>query len=336
MTVTAWIGIDVAKETFDAAIESAEGAAVLGHFDRSPGGVETMLAWVDSTLADRAGGARVVMEATGRYSLELTTWIAQSRPVMRPAIVNPELVWAFARSLGLRGKTDAIDARTLARFGRERAPRPHEPLGPAHTRLRELTHERRALVESLVAHRQRAQEPCQSDLVAAVQGQVIGALSAAIAQIERAISEMIDEDRALAHDVALLESIPGVGRLTAAVILGELGDLRRFDRARQLSAFAGVSPREHMSGTSVRRRTRLCKRGSPAARRALYMAAVTACRGDGHLARVYRSLVEQRGLAKKAALGAVMRRLLVLMRALLISGEAYREDYPRQQVRIAA
>jgi transposase len=340
MTDTAWIGIDVAKETFDAAIDIGGGAVsplTPAPFERSPRGVEQMLAWIDDVLGDRAPDARAVMEATGRYSIELSAWITQARPAMMPAIVNPELVWAFARSLGLRGKTDAIDARALARYGRERTPLPHEPLGPAHARLRDLTRERQALVESLVAHRQRAGEPCQSDLVVEVQRQVIGSLRDAIGQIERAIDAVISEDSDLARDVALLESIPGVGRLTTAVILGEIGDLRRFERARQLSAFVGVSPREHTSGTSVRRRTRLCKKGNAQARRALYMAAVSASRGDRHhLARFHRALVEDRGLAKKASLGALMRKLLVLMRALLISGEAYRDDYPRQDHRIAA
>lgn len=315
MTDTAWIGIDVSKRTFDAAIGGGPARA----FARTPEGVAQMLAWID---AQGTGPRRAVMEATGVYSHELAAWILEARPALAPAIVNPQLTCDFAKSLGLRNKTDRADAKALARFGTERNPRAHEPLEPAREHLRALSRERKHLTETLVAERLRAGEPRGPAVLGRLSARLIRNLERAIEEIDTAIDELVAAEPSLAHDLALLLTIPGVGRRTALTILAELGDLRRFRRARTLSAFAGVSPREHTSGTSVRRRTRLCKRGNRHARQALYMASLCAARGQGALAATYRHLVEA-GKSKKAALGAVMRKLLVLMRATLIADRPF-------------
>lgn len=97
-------------------------------------------------------------------------------------------------------------------------------------------------------------------------------------------------------------------------------------RARQLTAFAGVSPRHEESGTSVRKRTRMSKQGSSRIRRTLYMSAMTVIRGDSDLADFYHRLLDEKK-TEMAALGAVMRKLLVVMRAILISGEPYVKHY---------
>ncbi|MFN8012264.1 MAG: IS110 family transposase [Holophagaceae bacterium] len=106
-----------------------------------------------------------------------------------------------------------------------------------------------------------------------------------------------------------------------------MGDLRRFQRARQLGAYVGVSPRQRLSGTSVRGRTRMCKQGNSRIRQLLYLAAMASLRSDGPMKAVFDELVA-RGKARKSALGAVMRRLLLLMRALLVHEMDYRADYP--------
>jgi transposase len=317
MTPTAWIGIDVSKRTFDAALAGAAGPGRA--FERTPGGVARMLAWID---AQTAGPVRAVLEATGVYSHELAAWLLEARPSLAPAIVNPQLTCDFAKSLGLRNKTDRADARALARFGAERNPRAHEPLSPARENLRALSRERRRLTETLVSERLHASEQRGPALLGRLSARLSKQIEQALKEIDDAVDELIAGDEALAHDLALLLTIPGVGRRTALTILAELGDLRRFRRARTLSAFAGISPREHTSGTSVRRRTRLCKRGNRHARQALYMASLCATRGRGALAATYRRLVEA-GKPKKSALGAVMRKLLVLMRAVLVAGEPF-------------
>ncbi len=110
--------------------------------------------------------------------------------------------------------------------------------------------------------------------------------------------------------------------INATTILAELGDLRRFTLARQLSAFAGMSPQHRQSGTSIRGRSRLCKKGNARVRQCLYLSAMAAIRGNNQLRDTYRRLLAQ-GKLRMVALGAIMRKLLTLMRAILISGKRY-------------
>jgi transposase len=116
---------------------------------------------------------------------------------------------------------------------------------------------------------------------------------------------------ALQADRQLLESIPGIGAVTAQAILAELPDPARFASAQQAAAYAGLAPREYGSGTSVRRRTRLSKAGNARLRKALYLPALTALRFNPLLKALFERLVAA-GKSKMAAVGACMRKLLMI------------------------
>jgi len=334
-----WAGLDAAKDSFDAAVylavepgQTIEPTDVpVRTFPRTHRGVEQFVRWADSLVAhcDTQHGPfviRVAMEATGTYSLELAAWLVAVRPTLAPAIVNPARVRAFGRSLGVRNKTDVTDARTIARFGAERKPRPYEPPSDQLRQLRALSRERDTVVSILVAQRLHSSDPSPCAVVVSEQKRLIRNLEQSIARLEAAMTDLIEQHPPLRRDVELLQTIPGVGRITAIVILAELGDLRRFERSRQLGAFAGMSPQRHESGSSVRRQTHLCKQGNRRVRSALYMAAMAAIRSDNSLAQFYHHLVEQ-GKSNMAALGAVMRKQIVLARAILISGQPYQHDF---------
>jgi transposase len=326
-TCEVWVGVDVSKERFEAAV-AEEGDAievrriVVESFARTRAGVRGFLHWIGPITARLA----VVMEATGKYSLELATWLRAEGPELVVAIVNPAWVAAYQKSLGMRNKTDRVDARVLSLYGRERRPRPYEPMGADREELQALSRQRDALLGMLVSERQRAEEGTTSEMVRQIQREHIGQLQAHLERIEKGMEEVVGRSADLARDVALLDTIPGVGRHTAMVVLAEVGDLRRFARSRQLSAFAGVSPQVCESGSSVRKRTRLCKAGNARVRSALYMASLSIIERKNRLGAFYQHLVEG-GKAKRAAMGAVMRKMLVLMRALLRSGDRYHEDY---------
>ena len=336
----AWAGLDVAKETFDAALWlPLESGAARGQrplpvrgFPRTPDGIGQFLAWADPLLAEAADPSepvpilRVVMEATGKYSLELAVWLIAQRPSLAPAIVNPEMAAHFAKSLSLRNKTDKLEARALARYGAERNPAPYEPPSPAQAELRDLARYRQTIVELRDAEKNRAQEGSASALVRRQQQTLIRHYQRDIDQIEKKMKKVLEKLPDLKRDVETLDGIYGVGFITAATVAAELGDLRRFEQGRTLTAFAGLSPRNGDSGTSVHKRARMCKKGSAQVRRALFMPAMTTIRGDNDLADLYRRLVAQ-GLKKMAALGAVMRKLLLVMRAVLISGKPYQRHY---------
>ncbi|MCX7016378.1 MAG: transposase [Candidatus Sumerlaeota bacterium] len=333
-------GLDVAKATFDAALwlPLAPGAVREQHempaaaFPRTRQGVRQFLAWMDAILARHVTvpltAIRMVMEATGRYSVELAVWLMVERPTLHVAIINPQVAAHYRRSLSFRNNTDRIAARALARYGAERRPAPYEPLTPERAELRELSRYRQTLVETRVAETNRAAETTASSWVARSQQKHLRYLEREIARIEQAMRAIVERIPELKRDAELIDGIFGVGFITTVAILAELGDLRRFEHGRQLTAFVGMAPRHFQSGTSVHRKTRLSKCGEPRLRALLYMCATTAITGDNDLAHFYHRLLA-RGKTKMAALGAVMRKLLLLMRALVISGQPYQPHYHR-------
>ena len=331
-----WVGFDVSKATFDAACVRAGQKwpatplcdVPTRKFARTREGVECFVGWLDGLMEDDAqdNRARVVMEATGTYSVELAVWLLERRASLEPAIVCPSHTAAFIKSLGLRNKTDTIDARALAFYGVEREPPPYEPPTPEIAELRALSRCRDALVRERTAADNRAQEGSVSKLVQRIQAKRLRLLDGDIQRIEADMKRLVDATPQLAHDITLLSSIHGVGFITAVVIIAELGDLRRFRKARQLTAFAGLSPRIYQSGISVTARPRMCKKGNPRVRQVLYLCALATIRAPNDLQRTYRRLLEK-GKSPMSAIGAVMRKLLTVMRRLLISHNTFNADW---------
>lgn len=336
--VQAWCGIDVSKATFDASVVTDEETLDISKlpvkkFTRDKQGVGSLIIWLEKRLAKSKidlTEVGIVMEATGNYSKDLAMLLIQCQSWYRVTIVNPRQAKAFSTSLGLRNKTDQVDARALSFFGRLRKPASFKPLSAAYSRLRELTRYRRSLVNDRTAQKCRLME-CRDPLVKECLSKVLKQLEALITKVEKKIKSLVTKDTQLSRDAARLRSIPGVGFTTAFVVMGELGDLRRFQTSKQISAMVGLSPRITESGTSVIRRTTISRDGNSTVRSALYMAALAGTRcQNSTLAAFYHRLVDA-GKAKKSALCAAMRKMLVLMRALLVKGEYYR-DNPQQPV----
>lgn len=325
-----WIGLDVADRTFDAAV-ARPGERVSATtfkrlpaqtFERTPEGVQALVAWLQALAPGPAPlPARAVMEATGIYSIQLAALLSKACPELRPAIVNPERTCAFRNSLGLRNKTDRMDARALAFYGRERQPEPYEPLSPEQARLRDLSRCRDALIRSRIAHENQLAQAPGCPLVRSTLKAVIARLQKAIGRLDKAMLDLIQARPSLRTDYELLTSIPGVGFVTAAVVLAELGDLRRFGVARQVTAYAGVTPRQNQSGNHTAP-GRMSKKGNGRIRQALYLSAMSAITHNPPLAAAYRRLVAD-GKKPMVALGAVMRKLLVLMWAIVNSGKPF-------------
>lgn len=317
-SMTFWSGIDVAKATFEAARWGQESLQEMEvrSFARTKCDAASMLTWLrgEAPEGSRLG---VVMEATGSFSEELAGWLLELDPTLCVAIVNPTQTSAFLRSLGLRNKTDGLDAKALARYGHDRQPMAWEKPAPEMSILKDLVRTRGDLVDTLTAMRLRLKDHDRSSKVAIrALKSVIKALEQQVEALEKGTRAHLDRHEALARQAKRLQSIAGVGFITAVTTMVELGDLRRFTRSRQLTAFAGVSPRRKESGTSVRGKAHLCKQGSSRVRAVLYMASCAAVRFNPDL-RLFYERLRAKGKLPMAALGAVMRKLLVLMRAVL-------------------
>ena len=309
-----WLGLDISAASFDGST-AEEGAAPDLHrpvhaFPRTPEGIRACLARVGEVVG-------VALESTGIYSQEAAAWLREARPGLRVCVVNPMQVKAYGKSLAVRNKNDAVDARVIALFAASHRPKASWVPEPERMRLRDLLKERAAIVQMLSNERKRAFSEA-SGLLGEVRADLRSALQTGLKRLEAGIWEVVNAYPSLATDVKRLMTIPGVALIVSTTVLALLGDLRRFHRGRELAAYAGLSPSQRSSGTSVHGRTRMCKLGNRKVRHVIYLAAMTAIRYPGPLKEAYEAMVV-RGKNRKAALGAVMRRLLLLMRALLVS-----------------
>jgi transposase len=220
---------------------------------------------------------------------------------------------AFAASLG-RAKTDAIDARMLARYGAERGDSLplHAPVSDSQRRLTALVRRRMELVEARKIERTRAKAP-RAGLVEGSIARALAFLDQEIDTIEAEIESLCREDQAIASRQAALRSIPGIGPTIAPVLLGLLPELGRTTR-RRAAALAAVAPHPRDSGKTSRHRT--TTGGRRAIRPVLFIAALTAARGETRFAAFYRKLV-QAGKPKRLALVALMRKIVVVANARL-------------------
>jgi transposase len=319
-----WAGVDTAKESLK--------LALWGHFEFSemetfdfPRQAKTMkhLLALLKERAPEGSPIGIVMEATGKYSEEVAAWLLKLDSSLRVAIINPFRIHEFVKSLGFRNKTDSLDAKALARFGRDRNPVSWAPPAPDLAELRDMVRIRADLVRTRTAMKNRLGDHERASKQAAeAMRKVIEALTTQVEALESAIKAHLKAHPDLGNQVKSHMSVSGVGIVTSTTVLAELGDLRRFDRSRQMTAFAGVSPRLRDSGKKIGK-PHMCKEGSARVRAELYMAASNAIQHNPDMKAYYEHLLK-RGKKERAALGAVMRKLLVIMRAILVAGAGWR------------
>jgi transposase len=243
--------------------------------------------------------------------------------------VNPAAIKAYAQSHLSRTKNDRVDAALIAGFCAERHPPAWAPPAPE---LRELQALVRRL-ESLVEMRTMEQNRLSSGVtVEAVRESVEGHLSYLAEQIGRTgalIRDHTERHPGLRRQRELLDSIPGIGEATAAVLLAEVPDIKEYASARPVAAFAGLVPRERQSGSSVRGRVRLSKIGNARLRKALYFPAVTALRCSPFF-QSWAEGLRQRGKSKMAVIGAVMRKLVPLAYVVLKTGRPFDPEWAKR------
>lgn len=315
-----WAGVDLAKRTFSGAIwgHQAFQDRHVRSFPRTQEGIAEFLDWLKAE-AEPEVPLGVVMEATGSFGEETGLWLLERMPGLHVAIANPRRTCAYIASLGLRNKTDDQDARALAGYGQERRPCAWEPLRPERKELQELVRTRALLVVQQTGIRLSLTDHARAAAMAAqTLERVLVVLAEQIAALELAICRLAKNHPDLQRCLERMTSIKGIGLISAATVLAEIGDPSRFLRSRQLTAFAGLSPRRKESGTSVHGRSRMCKQGSSLVRSTLYMAAHSAVRFNPDMARAYADHIAK-GNHWRSALGVVMRKLLVLMRAVVLA-----------------
>ena len=305
-----FVGIDVSKDQLELAW-------------RTPSGLKReRLAYQEAELqalvARLQAAQRIVVEATGGYERLLVATLAEAGlPVV---VVNPRQVRDFARALGRLAKTDRIDAEVLALFGECIRPPLRSPLEAERAALAELVARRRQLLEMRQAERNRLETAHQAAVRASI-AVVLQALEQELARLEQELEAQLRACGVWQEQFRLLCSVPGVGPVTAQVLLAELPELGRIGR-RQVVKLVGLAPLNRDSGRWRGRRRIWGGRGS--VRAALYMAALVGVRYNRRLRAFYQRLLA-RGKAKKVALVACMRKLLLWLHAIVKTGRPWQE-----------
>lgn len=315
---TAWIGIDIAKLSFEACLLRAQGKALHKHFDNTPAGFAKLVRWVESLAPEAV--AHFCLEATGTYSEALALFLAEAD--QRVSLVNAFRIKHAALAQGAANKTDAADARVIADYCRQYNPPLWRRSAPEVRVLVALLRRLSAISTQRQQEENRLAEPNLPKPVMRSLKQSLRFLDTQIQTLEAEIEAHINTHPDLKADRDLLLSIPGIAEVTAARILAELPDVAQFASAQDAAAYAGLAPSQYRSGTSVRKRTRLSKRGNARLRAALYFPAMSACRFNPLVRALYERLLA-RGLCRKAALGAAMRKLLMIAFGVLKSRKKF-------------
>lgn len=297
-----FVGADIAKDQVDVHIRPTDERV---QFSRDEAGLAGLVARLQ-----HLGPRLVVLEATGGYEIPVAAALASAGvPV---AVVNPRQIRDFARATGQLAKTDALDARIMARFAEVVQPAVRPLPTAAAQALGDLVARRRQLIEMLGAERNRHQQARDPQLQRRIATHVRW-LTKALAELDTTLADTIRSSPIWRERDNLLQSVPGIGDVTAYTLLADLPELGRLDR-RKIAALVGVAPMNRDSGHWRGRRT--IAGGRPAVRSVLYMATLTAVRFNPVIAHFYQRLTAA-GRPKKVALTAAMRKLLTILNAML-------------------
>jgi transposase len=298
------VGADLAKDTLQVDPTHVKSPPQVPN---SPAGIKPFI----KALQHMKGGTpHVVCEATGGYERTLCDALHEADILV--SIVAPSRVRHFARAMGQEAKTDAIDALVLTRYGQKINPPPTAAPTAMQRKLKELITRRHQLQDHLVMEKNRAHTYQLEEVRQRAQA-LRAFLEDEIAQIDQWVATLSAQDEEMRLKVARLCQLQGVGLVTANGILAVLPELGTLTRG-QIAALAGLAPRNRDSGASIGRRT--IGGGRAAARRILYMAALSASRMNPKLKPLYSRLIAT-GKPPKLALTAVMRQLLCVMNSLI-------------------
>jgi transposase len=326
-SATVWLGIDIAKNTFEACLLNGKKAAQ-GSFANEAAGFAKLERWLKKRQVTRV---HACLEATGRYSEGVAEHLYAAGHTV--SIINPARLKAYAGATLTRTKTDQSDAALLADFCRHQQPAAWTPPAPERRELRSLVRRRESLLQIRQQEANRLSSGEDSPRVRASLKRHLAMLDDELAQIEQAIPAQIAGDPELQRQYELIDSITGIGPTTAAALLGEI-DFGAYPSARQVAAQAGLTPRQRQSGTSVHGKPRISKQGASQLRRILFFPAVVAMHRNRPIQAFAQRLAE-RGKAKMAIVCACMRKLLHLVYGVLKTGLPFDPNYQTKPVQPA-
>ncbi len=306
------VGIDISKMCFDVEMASS---GKRRHYDYTASGMRKALKDIQ-----RIDPYIVVLEATGGYEDKRARFLQKHKvPV---SVVNPRRIRSFAKALGIMAKTDKIDAAVIADFAARLKPEPQEPISENARHLKHLTARRRQLIDMRTREKNRM-EHADIKMIAKSLKAVIKTLDREIAMVEQAIVKAVSTDNALKAKAEMLQTVPGIGQITANALVTELPELGVYNR-QQIAALVGVAPINRDSGTF--RGKRMTGGGRRQLRTQLYMPTLVAIQHNPVIRAYYERLVDS-GKLKMTAVVASMRKLLVIMNTMIKNNENWNPEF---------
>jgi transposase len=312
------MGIDVGKTDLELALLDKEEQLSRKSVPNDEGGYQALQEWLQARRATRET-TRVCMEASGGFERDVAEKLHEAGYLV--SAVNPRRIKGYPDNQLQRTKTDSADAASIARFGQRENPRPWEPPTAAESRLQELTRAKQALQKEKTRTQNRLDE-AEAEAVRRAHRGLLKEIERKLEDLEEEIEEQVADDDQLSEQCSLLDTIPGIGLQTAAIVVSELGSPERFESARQVAAYAGLVPEHKQSGTSVRGEPHLSKVGNARLRRAMYFPAMSALRCNAAL-KAFGDRLRKRGKEEMVVIGAAMRKLLRICYGVLKSGRPF-------------
>lgn len=300
--MTPILGIDVSKATLHLALSQGESRPQKKTVTNDASGFEQLSQWLTQ---QGVGQVHACLEATNTYGQAIATKLYQQGHQV--SVVNPARVQGFAQGELSRTKNDSADAATIARFCVAMKPKAWHPLAPEADELQQLTR-RIEMLQRMVTQEKNRLGTATVTLAEEIEAH-IKFMQEQMEKLEQKIQQHIEKHESLRESLELLTSIKGISTRSGSQILAEISNWKEFHSARQLAAYAGLTPKEKQSGSSVHGKTRLCKIGNAHLRRALYFPALTALRWSEPI-QAWAEQLKARGKTKMPVVGAVMHKLV--------------------------
>jgi len=326
------IGIDISKATFTACLcqRSDDGKLTFSKtvdFINGTKGFNQLLRWAKGVIGTNAELV-FLMEATGVYYENLAHHLHKIKK--RVHVVLPNMSKHYFSSLNIKTKTDAVDARILSQFGVERVHKAWIAPPMVLLQLRNLTRYYVQLQEQKTAlgnikHSKDCSHDIQTFIIKSNK-KLIADIDKELEKCTKEINMLVKADGELDKKVEKLSTIKGVGMITMVTILAETMGFEQFHSAKQLVSYAGYDVVQRESGTSVKGKTRISKKGNRYIRNALYFPAMVACRYNPVLRETYLRIIQKKS-SKMVGQVAIQRKLLMLMYTLWKNDTVFIENY---------
>ena len=302
-----FVGIDIAKDKFDAALK-INNRFVEDAFENNNTGHEKFVLW----LKKHTSNAFACLEATGPYGEILAESLVKND--IKVSVVNPMQIKHHARALLSRNKNDRVDAKIIASYAEKFSPRQFVPKSTDQKFAKEAVQ----LVDTLNEQSRQLRNQLESIRSKEIKKEIektIQSIEKRVSKIEGTLKKRIQSNAEYSENKQRILTIIGIGEKTANKIIAYFPDVSAFKNAKQLAAYAGVSPRQHQSG-KLNGKTRISKCGNSQLRKALYMPALVAKNKNPHLKQFCERL-KKNGLKPKQIICAVMRKLIHIIFGIL-------------------